>query len=133
MRPVRLLPLTVLTLVLALPAPAAARGPGLPCLNESGSRYRLVFRPRSCAHFGPGGSFGGGVNLARLQWRGWGAPTARARGIEKGFHLPFSRIRVRVDAYRLRSCRRARAYTRLRATSRFGTTVVRMRACPGRA
>ena len=72
-----------------------------------------------------------------LRWTDWGASTTTGAGIERGFHLPFSRIPVTVSAYRIRTgCRvhgrRLRAYTRLKATSSYGTTVVPMGTCPAR-
>ncbi len=142
--------LACLLLMASLVASAqASRGPGtdataartktwIICLNASGTRVVLRYRPQLCAHFGPNGAFGGGVNLKGLSWRLWGASTAQANGIECGFHLPCAEVPVQVRAYRIsRSCRyrgsRYRIYTRLRATSSFGTTTVRLRACPGRA
>ncbi|MDP9228631.1 MAG: hypothetical protein M3M99_06195, partial [Actinomycetota bacterium] len=68
-------------------ATVAAKAPKLPCLNQSGSSYRPRVEPAACAHFGPGGSFGGGVLLESLVWSGWGAATATAAGTECGFHL----------------------------------------------
>jgi hypothetical protein len=103
------------------------------CLRHDGSSYRRVYRPSHCAHFGPGGSFSGGVNLRNLHWKYWNRGTARATGIEQGFHLPPERIRVRVKAYRIRSGCGRRAYTRLRVTSSHGTTVVRLSPCSGPA
>ena len=86
--------------------------------------------PSRCTVFGPGGTFGGGVNLAQLDWSGWGGPTAEARGIERGFHLPLSKIPVSVRAYRRkRDCTGRLTYTRIRATSTNGTTRVRLQRC----
>jgi hypothetical protein len=105
----------------------------IPCLNRGGTRYRLRRHPRKCAIFSYGGSFGGGVNLAGLDWRRWGSRHARARGIEKGFHLPPEHIRVRVVAYRpVNRCGR-RVYSRLRSRSRYGKTVVALHVCGGRS
>ncbi len=120
-----------------LPA-SAARPLSALCLTTGGTATTPKVRPKRCAHFGPGGSFGGGVNLVSLHWSHWGAATASGTGIERGFHLPFSNIAVSVSAYRRRNgCRvhgrRLRAYTRLRATSVYGTTIVRLGTCPGRA
>jgi hypothetical protein len=100
------------------------------CVNRGATRYRRVYRPERCAHFGPGDRNAGGVNLAGLRWSSWNGDVARGRGIERGFHLPYSRIRVRVRAYRVRTACGRRVYTRLRATSSHGTTVVRLAACP---
>ncbi len=120
-----------------LPA-SAARPVSVLCLTTSGRATTPKVRPHRCAHFGPGGSFGGGVNLVSLRWSRWGSSTTSATGIERGFHLPFSNIAVRVSAYRRRNgCRwhghRLRVYTRLRTTSIYGTTLVRLGTCPGRA
>jgi hypothetical protein len=113
-------------------ARAAARPTRITCLNRAGSATVFRRKPRTCADYGPGGAFGGGVFLRRLRWRDWGRGTARARGIECGFHLPCASIEVRVRAYRLRrGCRGTRVYTRLKARSRHGSTVVRLRRCPG--
>jgi hypothetical protein len=132
---VRRLPLLVVLLaVLVAAAPAGARGAvRLQCANAKATAYVLVARPRACLHFGPGGAFGGGVNLARLRWSGWDRARATATGIEKGFHLPESAIRVRVTVFRVRPCAAGRVYTRLRATSRFGTTTVRLGCARGPA
>jgi hypothetical protein len=82
--------------------------------------------PARCNSLGPRDSFGTSVNLARLRWRGWGNSVARARGIERGFHHPLQRITVRVRAYRRKRCPDGDyLYTRLRATSRHGSLVVR--------
>jgi hypothetical protein len=137
----RVLPAFLLAAVagvaLTPPAAAAARPVSLLCLTVSGRATTPKVRPHRCAHFGPGGSFGGGVNLVSLHWSHWGAPTTSGAGIERGFHLPFSNIPVTVTAYRRRNgCRvrgrRLRVYTRLRATSVYGTTSVRLGTCPQR-
>jgi hypothetical protein len=100
------------------------------CLSKGGDRTVRRVRPKKCTHFGPNGSFGGGVNLAKLRWQHWGSRKATARGIERGFHLPPSHIPVRVTAYRKRAgCDGSRAYTRLKAMSRYGTTRVRFGLC----
>ncbi|MDQ6750736.1 MAG: hypothetical protein M3Z33_08305 [Actinomycetota bacterium] len=107
---------------LVLPARGAARPLSLLCLTTNGMATTSKVRPHRCAHFGPGGSFGGGVNLVSLHWSHWGSSITSGTGIERGFHLPFSNIAVSVSAYRRRNgCRvhgrRLRVYTRLRATS----------------
>jgi hypothetical protein len=77
----------------------------------------LKVRPRRCDTLGPRDSNAEGANLARLRWRSWGRRTARGRGIELGYHLPFAHIRVRVRAYRRRRCPSGDyLYTRLRVT-----------------
>ena len=114
-------------------AHAAGKHTNILCLNTAGTEYVVRYRPRSCAHFGPGGSFGGGVNLKRIRWRSWNEPSVRGRARECGFHLPCENIRVRIRAYRRRrACGRV-VFTRLKAVSRFGTTVVRLKRCPGDA
>jgi hypothetical protein len=119
---------------LAIPGgAAAAKRTHIMCLNEAGTEYVAKYRPRTCAHFGPGGAFGGGVNLRRIRWRSWNRPVVRGRARECGFSLPCSNIRVRIRAYRRRrACGRV-VFTRLKARSSFGTTVVRLRRCPGDA
>ena len=100
------------------------------CASKDGSRYVPKVAQSRCTVFGPGGSFGGGVNLARLDWSGWGGPTAEAQGLERGFHVPLSEIPVSVKAYRRkRDCTGRLTYTRLRATSTNGTTRVRLQVC----
>jgi len=101
------------------------------CTDRAGLNYFRRYRPRSCIHFGNNGSFAGGFYLARLHWRGWNRRTARATGIERGFHLPFLSIPARVKVYRVRlRCGKA-VYTRAKATTRFGTSRVRLEGCPG--
>ncbi len=105
----------------------------LPCLNKAGSKYRAKTEPHRCAHFGRGGAFAGGVNLEDLVWQTWGEALATATGIECGFHLPCAKIAVQVQAFRVRKACGRRIYTRLKAVSEFGKTLVKTRACLGRA
>jgi hypothetical protein len=122
----------VVALVAAVPATAGKRT-HIMCLNKAGTSYIAKYRPRTCAHFGPGGAFGGGVNLRRIRWRSWNRPSVRGRARECGFHEPCENVRVRIRAYRRRhACGRV-VFTRLKATSSFGTTVVRLKRCPGPA
>ena len=132
MKRVALLTLAVLVAT-AAPAAAAAKPKRLNCVNKSGTKYVFKRRPASCAVFGPGGSFGGGVDLKRLEWKGWGTKTARATGVECGFRLACSDVAVTVRAYRLRTCGSRRVYTRLKAKSKFGTSTVAVPRCPRRA
>jgi hypothetical protein len=119
--------------LLAQGAPAPRRAPiYIACLNDSGARYVLKQKPSRCARYGPTGADAGGVNLRRIHWRGWGGRQAGARAIEGGFHLPLEHIRAHVRVFRIRRCGEARVYTRLIATSRFGTSRT-PRACPGPA
>ena len=114
----------------ALPAAGADFATRLHCATDGGSRYVPKVAPSRCTVFGPRGTFGGGVNLARIRWTSWGGATARGRGIERGFHLPYSKIAVTITAYRRKSdCVGHPAYTRLRVKSRFGTTRVRLARC----
>ncbi len=119
---------------LALPeAGLAAKHTNILCLNKAGSKYVVRYRPGGCAVFGPGGSFGGGVNLKHIHWKSWNRISVTGRARECGFHLPCENTKVRIRAYRRRhACGRV-VYTRLKARSRFGTTVVRLKGCPGAA
>jgi hypothetical protein len=119
---------------LALPSAAvAAKRTHILCLNKAGTKYVAKYRPGSCAHFGPGGAFGGGVNLKRIHWKSWNRPSVRGTARECGFHLPCENVKVKIRAYRRRrACGRV-VFTRLKAVSRFGTTVVRLKRCPGAA
>jgi len=119
---------------LALPGAAgAAKHTNILCLNKAGTEYVVKYRPKTCAVFGPGGAFAGGVNLKRIRWRSWNRPSVRGRARECGFHLPCENTKVRIRAYRRRhACGRV-VFTRLKATSALGTTIVRLRRCPGDA
>ncbi len=104
---------------------------GIYCASPDG-RFYVYRRPRParCTVFGPGGSFGAGVSLTGLRWRHWGSSAASATGIEIGFRQEPAHIRVRVSAWRIRrDCRGHRVYTRLKAASRYGTTVTRPATC----
>jgi hypothetical protein len=106
----------------------------VPCLNKKGTKYRPRFEPARCAHFGHGGAFAGGVNLRGLEWQNWGDSTAiSTAGTECGFHLPCADIPVTVQAFRIRKACGRRMYTRLKAISEFGKTLVKTRACLGPA
>lgn len=109
-----------------------SRSISLGCANKRSTAYKRVFRPRRCKRLSSGGGFGPrAVNLARLKWSGWNGSVARARGIERSFHKPYAKTRVRVRAYRVRVACGRRVYTRLQTRSRHGTTVVRVAGCPG--
>jgi hypothetical protein len=127
------------SLAVSAPAPgdtaAAAAGPRSYLLcqpSDGGSKRIRKAKPRTCSTLGPTDPLCCAANLAQLHWRHWGEPTARARGIERGFHLPLAHIRVRVKVYRRRlaDCG-AYIYTRLRGTSRHGTLVQRIPAICG--
>jgi hypothetical protein len=91
-------------------------------LNPPG--YDWLIRPRSCILAGAHWSFGTAANLTGLRWSSWGGAVARGTGIERGFHLPPSRIPVTVQLslpVTPDSDRSVRVYRRFRVTSRFGT------------
>jgi hypothetical protein len=126
--------LVLSALVNASPLPAAQESAsGKPteirCLDRSGRSHVAKSLPRRCTLFGPGGAFAGGVNLAQLNWHGWGQPRATAQGIEKGFHLPASHISVQVTAFERVGCGSVYRYAKLRATSRYGTTTATAPTC----
>jgi hypothetical protein len=103
----------------------------LPCLNKTGTKYRAKTEPHRCAHFGRGGAFAGGVELRDLIWQNWGAALATATGVECGFRRPCAKVAVQVQAFRVRKACGRRAYTRLKAVSEFGKTLVKTKACLG--
>jgi hypothetical protein len=105
----------------------------LPCLNKAGDKYRAKVEPKRCAHFGRGGAFAGGVELQNLVWQNWGEASSTATGVECGFHLPCAKIAVQVQAFRVRKACGRRIYTRLKAVSEFGKTLVKTKACLGPA
>jgi hypothetical protein len=72
------------------------------------------------------------VNLAGLSWHNWGYSETTATGVDRGYHLPFSNIKVSVRAYRrqLGDCGDY-IYTRLSVTSVYGTTLVKFPALCG--
>jgi hypothetical protein len=108
---------------------AAGKPTQIRCLDESGRSHVAKEHPARCALFGPGGAFGGGVNLAQLEWQRWGQSQATAQGIEKGFHSPASHITVQVTAFKRVSCGGVYRYAKLRATSRHGTTTASAPTC----
>jgi len=114
-------------------AAAAAKPKRITCVNKGGSDYLLKRKPGRCTVFGSGGTFGGGVDLRGLKWTDWGKKAARATGIECGFRQDCVNIPVKVKAFRLRTCGGKRVYTRLRASSTFGTTTAPAPRCPGPA
>jgi len=133
---VRIAALLLVSLMAALAVPAtglAAKHTNILCLNKAGTKYVVKYRPGSCAHFGPGGAFAGGVNLKHIHWRSWNRPSVTGRAKECGFHLPCENTKVRIRAYRRRRACGRIVFTRLKARSSFGTTVVRLKRCPGPA
>jgi hypothetical protein len=130
----RLLPLALLA-ALALPAGSAAGSRPkasasartyIHCLNSAGTKYLRHRKPKKCAHFGPGGTNGGGVNLTNIKWKSWTGSQAKGTATELGFHLPYSHIHATIRAYRVRVVHGRHVYTRLRAHSKYGTTTVRL-------
>jgi hypothetical protein len=105
----------------------------LPCLNKPATKYRAKLEPKRCAHFGARGAFAGGVELQNLVWTNWGQGLTTAIGVECGFHLPCAQTAVQVQAFRVRKACGRRIYTRLKAVSKFGKTLVKTRACLGSA
>jgi hypothetical protein len=101
------------------------------CSNKAGTKYLLKRKPSRCDIFGPGGSFGGGVALKGLKWKHWGRKTATATGVECGFKAECEDIAVKVKAYRLRKCGGKVSYTRVKATSKIGSTTARPPRCGG--
>lgn len=100
--------------------------------GKAGDEFTPKRAPKRCTLLPRRASFAQGANLASLRWRSWGRSSATATGTELGFHLPYSHVPVSVTAFRLRMdrCGRSlRLYTRVRASSRFGTTLVRLPAC----
>jgi hypothetical protein len=119
---------------LALPdAGLAAKHTNILCLDKAGAKYVVRYRPRTCAHFGPGGAFAGGVFLKHIRWHSWNRSSVTGRARECGFHLPCENVKVKIRAYRRRHACGRIVYTRLKARSTFGTTVVRLKRCPGAA
>jgi hypothetical protein len=105
---------------------------GILCLDKGGANYVVKAKPGKCAVFGHGEAFGGGVNLIRLHWHGWGSARATARGIECGFHLPCERIKVKVVASGpVVGCTGQVVYSMIRAKSRFGHAAPDPHSCPG--
>jgi hypothetical protein len=114
-------------------AASASKRTYLLCLNKSGTATVRKYKPGSCAAFGANGAFAGGVDLKRLKWKSWGGKTATGSGVECGFRASCANIAVSVRAYRRKTACGRRVYTRLRATSRFGSSTARLPGCPGRA
>ena len=119
--------------LVALPSAAPAEHPAgaaartyLFCADKKGNLYIPKRKPGACAVFGPGGTFGGGVNLKKIKWSKYTGSEARGTAIECGFHLPCSNIPATVRAYRVRVSHGRHLYTRLRARTKYGTAVVRL-------
>jgi hypothetical protein len=115
---------------LLLASAAAPRGTvGIVC-NDNQKRPVVRHAPLKCEVLPPLAAFAEGLNLVGLQWRNWGGSSATGTGYERGFHLPFEHIPVAVVAYQIVTCSDgSRLYTRLRASSSYGTTSVRAQGC----
>ena len=87
---------------------------------------RALEHPKRCDTLGPRDSFSEAANLANLSWRNWGQSKATASGVDRGYRLPYSTIRVSVKAYRrvIGDCGDF-IYTRLRVNSQYGTLTVK--------
>jgi hypothetical protein len=96
------------------------------CANKSGSLYVRKHKPEKCAVFGPGGINAGGVNLKDIKWSKYTGSEARGTGIECSMHLPCLNAHATLHAYRVRAPHGNRVYTRMRATTKYGTTVVHL-------
>jgi hypothetical protein len=122
--------LSALLAAVALAAPAphadASARTFIHCLNSQGSAYLRHRKPKKCAHYGKGGTFGGGVNLTNIKWKSWTGSQAKGTATELGFHLPYSHIHATIRAYRVRVVHGRHVYTRLRSHSKYGTTTVRL-------
>jgi hypothetical protein len=117
--------------LVALPTSHAAKPIAYVACNPDGGSAVLRQHPLHCTILPPSAAFAEGVNLKSLNWKHWGTERATLKGIEVGFHLPPENIKVHGSAYRLRPspCGGQMVYTRVKVTSRFGTTVARPKAC----
>jgi hypothetical protein len=105
----------------------------LVCANAHATAIHRAFdRPRTCNTLRPHQPFAQAVNLAKLHWRGWGRPTATARGVDRGFHKNDRDTPVTVRASgRTIACKGDWVYTTLKVHSRYGTDVVfQITDCP---
>jgi hypothetical protein len=119
-------------LALAAASLAAAAPYRIECNRTTGDNEEVVPRrvPSRCLTLD--GSFADSVNLANVRWRGWGGSTAKASGVELGFYLPYAHIPVRIKVWRPRrdECgSNLMLYTRVRATSRYGSGTVSPETC----
>ena len=108
-----------------------AAQPSVLCLNDQGSAYGLKREPVKCAHFGANGANAGGFVLNNLQWTGWGQETARAHGVECGFHLPCAKLQATVTVGRPTVVCGNLIYTRWRETTKYGHFRTPVDQCPG--
>jgi hypothetical protein len=94
------------------------------CINQAFTAFVLRVRPAKCIMApSPSASFSEAANLSGLRWSSWGSRRAVATGIERGFHLPLSRIRARVVLSRATYVEELDIYVykHFRVTSRYGT------------
>jgi hypothetical protein len=118
----------VLVALAFVPRADAAARVGIVCNDKPRTVVRTA--PRKCTVLPPRASFAEGANLAGIRWRSWGGISATATGFELGFHLPLSHEPVAIVAYQVRRCPSGvNVYTRLRVSSRYGTTVARAQEC----
>lgn len=107
----------------------------LPC-NPKPYVVAIPVKPKRCTILPPQASFSEGSNLAKLRWSHWGKRRAYFRGIERGFHLPYGRYRVRGFAFRPRPDQcggRKKLFTRvlIRWVDYPGHRIVKTQSCVG--
>lgn len=129
--PVVVVLLAVVAASVQLLAVAPVRAEAIPttlfCGKWAGDEPAEQIRPRQCSTIGPNDSLADGLVLKRLRWRHWGASTATAKGIIQP--KTYDTIGVRVKAYRRRKvCGSHYRYTRLRATTQYGSSIKRFPA-----
>ncbi|HYH52631.1 MAG TPA: hypothetical protein VD761_00725 [Solirubrobacterales bacterium] len=125
--------IAVVLVVLLKGSTAAASEPRLIC-NPALDVAIATEEPERCMILPPRASFTEGLNLAQLQWRGWGSGRARFRGVSKGFHRPYLHLRVTGYVDRLRPDRCGgplMIYTRVRLRFDGRTYTVTPQTCVG--
>ncbi|MGX6449156.1 hypothetical protein ACVU7I_13980, partial [Patulibacter sp. S7RM1-6] len=122
------------------PPAAAAATPTLTCWKPTRQTAdggfvtprRVVRRPRTCSTLGPTDPFAAAVDLHRLRWSSYGARRARARGSVLSWHLDRdghrSRVPATVVASGVSTGRGRRWFSRLRVTTRYGSSTIHLRA-----
>ena len=96
------------------------RGKGKPVVKR---------RPKSCITLRPEDPLKLNGDFSRLRWRNWGRSVATAKGLSKPAHgenvngrLVFRKISVTLRAYDVLEYDGRRYYTKLRLTTRYGTS-----------
>jgi hypothetical protein len=117
--------------LLGLSAVGAGAGAGaaLPhyaaCVNRTFTAFDWRIRPKACVMAKTSDpAFAEAANLVGLRWSAWGGAHARATGYERGFHLPYSHVPVRVELtlpVHPAGDRSVYVYKRFRVTSKYGT------------